>query len=205
MELNLDSVAVHWFWITEVMVRVRLKAPRKAPERSQKLQQWPNQQSGTLVEIRNALPSSASPKDVKDHRRQLKWMIVESSLWWRKTFHNLNPYQEQTWKAMCIIAKVYSQELTKRCNPLITLKNKTARLELARKKNVRLRIVLEKKNGYNLDKINTYQNEGTGNKCRRREKAHDLKHTHLSKMVEEKCRSMGMYGRARTSRHVCQV
>lgn len=59
-------------------------------------------------------------------------MIVESSLWWRKTFHNVNPYQEESWKAMCIIAKVYSQE--KRCNPLITLKNKTARLELARKK-----------------------------------------------------------------------
>lgn len=113
-------------------------------------------------------------------------MIVEFSLWWRKTFHNVNPYQEQTWKAMCIIVKVYSQELTKRCNPLITLKNKTARLELARKKNVRLRIVLEKKNGYNLGKINMYQNEGTRNKCRRREKAHDLKHTHhLSKMVEE--------------------
>lgn len=59
-------------------------------------------------------------------------------------------------------------------------------IRVSKKKNVRLRIVLGKKNGYNLGKINMYQNEGTRNKCRRREKAHDLKHTHhLSKMVEE--------------------
>ena len=37
----------------------------------------PNQQIGTFLKRRNALASSATPKGLGDHRKQLQWMIAE--------------------------------------------------------------------------------------------------------------------------------
>lgn len=56
---------------------IRLKNTIKESERLQKLQEWPNRQSGTFLKGRNAPACSATPKGLKDHRRQLKWRSAE--------------------------------------------------------------------------------------------------------------------------------
>lgn len=38
--------------------------------------EWPNQQFGPVFKRRNVLASSATPKDLEDHRRQLNWVIA---------------------------------------------------------------------------------------------------------------------------------
>lgn len=45
----------------------------------------PNQKSGSFLKGKNSLEGSANPKNMKDHKRQLKCMIAELFPWFRET------------------------------------------------------------------------------------------------------------------------
>lgn len=51
--------------------------PKQTNQRDSKNFEWPNQQCGNFLNRMNALLSSATPKDLQDHRGQLQWMIAE--------------------------------------------------------------------------------------------------------------------------------
>ncbi len=86
--------------------------------------------------------SSATPKDPEDHGKQLWWMTEEFFPGEENTLHNSWPDQEHSPGGRCMCVKVNNQEkthqseyrgFTTRCKPLVSLKNRKARLEFAKR------------------------------------------------------------------------
>ncbi len=131
--------------------------------------------------------SSATPKDPEDHGKQLWWMTEEFFPWWRK-----HPSQQLARSrtlsrrvGVCVSKSTIKRRLhqseyrgfTTRCKPLVSLKNRKARLEFAKRH-------LKKPSQFwnnilwtDETKINLYQSDGKRRVWRRKGTAHDPKHT----------------------------
>ncbi len=130
--------------------------------------------------------SSATPKDPEDHGKQLWWMTEEFFPWWRK-----HPSQQLARSrtlqevGVCVSKSTIKIRLhqseyrgfTTRCKPLVSLKNRKARLEFAKRH-------LKKPSQFwnnilwtDETKINLYKSDGKRRVWRRKGTAHDPKHT----------------------------
>ncbi len=140
-----------------------------------------------ILKRRNAPVSSATPKDPEDHGKQLWWMTEEFFPWWRK-----HPSQQLARSrtlsrrlGVCVSKSTIKRRLhqseyrgfTTRCKPLVSLKNRKARLEFAKRH-------LKKPSQFwnnilwtDETKINLYQSDGKRRVWRRKGTAHDPKHT----------------------------
>lgn len=76
--LNMCSKEV-LMWMKETIIRLK-KQNRPIRET---LQERPYQLFGTFLKRREALLSSAPPKNPEDHGRQLPWMVAEFFPWWK--------------------------------------------------------------------------------------------------------------------------
>ncbi len=87
--------------------------------------------------------SSATPKDPEDHGKQLWWMTEEFFPWWRKTpFTTVGQIKNTLQEVgVCVSKSTIKRRLhqseyrgfTTRCKPLVSLKNRKARLEFAKR------------------------------------------------------------------------
>ncbi len=139
-----------------------------------------------ILKRRNAPVSSATPKDPEDHGKQLWWMTEEFFPGEENTLHNSWPDQEHSPGGRCMCVKVNNQEktspseyrgFTTRCKPLVSLKNRKARLEFAKRH-------LKKPSQFwnNIlwqmrPRSTLYQSDGKRRVWRRKGIAHDPKHT----------------------------
>ena len=148
---------------------------------------WSNQLFGTFLKRKNAPVSSATPKDPEDHGKRTVADDQRILSLVRKTpFTTVgrikNTLQEV---GVCVSKSTIKRRLhqseyrgfTTRCKPLVSLKNRKARLEFAKQH-------LKKPSQFwnNIlwtddTKINLYQSDGKRRVWRRKGTAHDPKYT----------------------------
>ncbi len=140
-----------------------------------------------ILKRRNAPVSSATPKDPEDHGKQLWWMTEEFFPWWRKQpFTTVGQIKNTLQEVgVCVSKSTIKRRLhqseyrgfTTRCKPLVSLKNRKAKIRVCQTTSKKAFTVLEQHPMDRWDQDQLVPEWWKRRVWRRKGTAHDPKHT----------------------------